>query len=96
MIRASNGEREVVQSCMYLYEIDVENRINEQEKNESAIYSEILWQANIKCSWIYYIVGGIDFEGEFDVLRVVKPDSVLFHKDSAKVCYKSTVDFMIY
>ncbi|NLY77093.1 MAG: DUF4489 domain-containing protein [Tissierellia bacterium] len=75
LIRVSNGEREVVQSWRYLYEIDIENNIDELEVEMSQPFT-VTFCDKPRSDELEYImvVEGIDFEGEFDALRVVKPD----------------------
>jgi len=75
LIRVSDGEKEVVQSWRYLYEIDVENNIDELEVEMSQPFTVTFCDKPMPSALEYImIVEGIDFEGEFDALRVVKPD----------------------
>jgi len=75
LIRVSNEEKEVVQSWRYLYEIDVENNIDELEVEMSQPFTVTLCDKPVPCALEYImIVEGVDFEGEFDALRVVKPE----------------------
>lgn len=75
LIRVSNGEKEVVQSWRYLYEIDVENKIDELEVEMSQPFTVTFCDKPTSGVHEYIMtVEGIDFEGEFDALRVVKPD----------------------
>lgn len=75
LIRICNGEKEVIQSWNYLYEIDIENDIDELEVEMSQPFTVTF--CDKPCSgYCEYImtVEGVDFEGDFDALRVVKPD----------------------
>lgn len=75
LIRISKGEKEVVQSWKYLYEIDVENNIDELEVEMSVPFTVTFCDRPTSAAYEYVmVVEGIDFEGEFDALRVVKPD----------------------
>lgn len=75
LIRVSNGEKEVVQSWRYLYEIDVENKIDELEVEMSQPFTVTFCDKPTSGVHEYIMkVEGVDFEGEFDALRVVKPD----------------------
>lgn len=75
LIRVSKGEKEVIQSWRYLYEIDVENDIDELEVEMSQPFTVTFCDRPCPdvCEYIM-VVKGIDFEGEFDDLRVIKPD----------------------
>jgi hypothetical protein len=75
LIRVSNGEKEVVQSWRYLYEIDVENSIDELEVEMSQPFTVTFCDKPCPtvCEYIM-TVEGVDFEGEFEELRVIKPD----------------------
>ena len=75
LIRVRDGEREVVQSWRYLFEIDVENNIDELEVEMSQPFTVTFCDKPTSDVHEYIMtVEGIDFEGEFDALRVVKPD----------------------
>lgn len=75
LIRVSNGEKEVVQSWRYLYEIDVENKIDELEVEMSQPFTVTFCDKPTSGVHEYIMkVEEVDFEGEFDALRVVKPD----------------------
>lgn len=75
MIRVRDGEIEVVQSWRYLFEIDVENNIDELEVEMSQPFTVTFCDKPTSDVHEYIMtVEGIDFEVEFDALRVVKPD----------------------
>jgi len=75
LIRVNNGEKELVQSWKYLYEIDVENNIDELEVEMSQPFTVTFCDKPAPCIYEYImVVEGLDFEGKFDALRVVKPD----------------------
>ncbi len=75
MIRVTNGEKEVVQTWTYLYEFDVENNIDEIEVEMSQPFTVTFCDKPTADVHEYIMmVEGIDFEGEFDALRVIKPD----------------------
>lgn len=75
LIRVCKGEKELVQSWRYLYEIDVENHIDELEVEMSQPFTVTFCDKPNSEKYEYImIVEGVDFEGEFDALRVVKPD----------------------
>ncbi len=75
LIRICNGEKDCVQSWNYLYEIDVENDIDELEVEMSQPFTVTFCDRPYPgyCEYIM-VVEGIDFEGDFDELRIVKPD----------------------
>jgi hypothetical protein len=75
LIRICNGEKECLQEWQYLYEIDVENSIDELEVEMSQPFTVTFCDRPCSgcCEYIME-VKGIDFEGEFDQLRVVKPN----------------------
>ncbi|NLY68112.1 MAG: DUF4489 domain-containing protein [Tissierellia bacterium] len=74
-VRVTKGEKEVVQSWRYLYEIDVENKIDELEVEMSQPFTVTFCDKPTSDVHEYVmVVEGVDFEGEFDALRVVKPD----------------------
>jgi hypothetical protein len=75
LIRVSKGDREVIQTWNYLYEIDVENDIDELEVEMSQPFTVTYCDKPCSdvCEYIM-VVEGRDFEGDFDALRVVKPD----------------------
>jgi hypothetical protein len=74
LIRISKGEKEVIRCWSYLYEIDVENNINELEVEMKQPFAVTFCDkpCSTVCEYIM-VVEGIDFEGEFDELRVVYP-----------------------
>ncbi|HZK25464.1 MAG TPA: DUF4489 domain-containing protein [Oscillospiraceae bacterium] len=74
LIRISNGEKEVIRSWSYLYEIDVENNIDELEVEMKQPFAVTFCDKPCAtvCEYIMK-VEGIDFEGDFDELRVVSP-----------------------
>ncbi|NLW23101.1 MAG: DUF4489 domain-containing protein [Tissierellia bacterium] len=75
LIRVTNGEKEIVQSWRYLYEIDVENRIDELEVEMSQPFTVTFCDKPTSDVHEYIMkVEGRDFEGKFDTMRVVKPD----------------------
>jgi len=75
LIRVTDGDKECIQSWRYLYEIDVENRIDELEVEMSQPFTVTFCDKPHSGVHEYIMtVEGIDFEGEFDALRVVKPD----------------------
>ncbi len=75
LVRVTNGEKEVVQRWRYLYEIDVENKIDELEVEMSQPFAVTFCDKPTSDVHEYImIVEGVDFEGEFDALRVVNPD----------------------
>lgn len=75
LIRVTNGEKEVVQTWTYLYEFDVENNIDEIEVEMSQPFAVTFCDKPTADVHEYIMmVEGIDFEGEFDALRVIKPD----------------------
>lgn len=71
----SKGYPEVIQSWRYLYEIDVENDIDELEVEMSQPFTVTFCDKPCSdvCEYVM-IVEGRDFEGDFDALRVIKPD----------------------
>lgn len=75
LIRKSKGEEECIQSWKYLYEIEIENCIDELEVEMSQPFTVTFCDkpCSSVCEYIM-TVEGIDFEGEFDALRVVKPN----------------------
>jgi hypothetical protein len=75
LIRICDGEKECLQNWHYLYEIDVENSIDELEVEISQPFTITFCDRPCSgCCEYLIIVEGIDFEGDFDALRVVKPD----------------------
>ncbi len=75
LLRICNGQKECVQTWRYLYEIDVENSIDELEIEMSQPFTVTYCDKPFPGYYEYVmIVEGVDFEGEFDALRVVKPD----------------------
>jgi len=75
LIRVTNGVKEVVQTWRYLFEIDVEKCIDELEVEMSQPFTVTFCDKPTSDVHEYImVVEGVDFEGEFDALRVVKPD----------------------
>jgi hypothetical protein len=75
LIRICDGEKDCVQSWRYLYEIDVENSIDELEVEMSQPFAVTFCDRPCSGCCEYIItVEGIDFEGDFDELRVIKPN----------------------
>lgn len=75
LIRIWNGERETVQSWRYLYELEVENDIDELEVEVSQPFTVTFCDKPHSGDLEYIMtVEGVDFDGDFEVMRVVKPD----------------------
>ena len=74
LVRSCNGVSECIQTWRYLYELDVENDIDELEVEMSVPFSVSFCDRVCSgCCEYRMIVEGKDFEGEFDALRVTKP-----------------------
>ncbi len=74
LIRTCGGVSERIQSWRYLYEIDVKNDINELEVEMSVPFSASFCDRTCAdCCEYKIVVEGVDFEGNFDALRVVQP-----------------------
>jgi len=73
LIRNCNGEKDCIQSWRYLKEFEVENDELEVEISEPFTVT-FCDRACPGCCEYKMIVKGKDFEGEFETLRVVKPD----------------------
>ncbi|HHU22902.1 MAG TPA: DUF4489 domain-containing protein [Clostridiales bacterium] len=74
LVRSCNGVSECIQTWRYLYELDVENDIDELEVEMSVPFSVSFCDRVCPgCCEYRMIVEGKDFEGEFDALRVTKP-----------------------
>jgi hypothetical protein len=74
-LRTCNGVTECVQTWRYLYEIDVENDIDELEVEISEPFTVTFCdRACPGCCEYKMVVEGKDFEGEFEFLRVTKPE----------------------
>src|SRR5690554_4057276 len=72
--RICGGQKETLQSWSYLYEIDIENSIDELEVEMSQPFAVTYCDRPCpSCCEYIMVVRGIDFEGEFDALRVAKP-----------------------
>jgi multisubunit Na+/H+ antiporter MnhF subunit len=75
LLRTCNGVTECVQTWRYLYEIDVENDIDELEVEISEPFTVTFCdRACPGCCEYKMVVEGKDFEGEFEFLRVTKPE----------------------
>lgn len=75
LTRNCNGTEETLQTWRYLKEFDVENNIDELEVEISEPFTITFCdQACPGCCEYKIVVTGRDFEGEFEFLRVVKPD----------------------
>lgn len=75
LIRSCNGHSEVIQTWRYLYEIDVENCINELEVEISESFTFTFCDRICPDCCEYRVeVEGKDFEGEFEFLRVSRPE----------------------
>jgi hypothetical protein len=75
LIRNCNGTEETLQTWRYLKEFDVENNIDELEVEISEPFTVTFCdRACPGCCEYKIVVTGRDFEGEFEFLRVVKPD----------------------
>ncbi len=75
LIRTCNGAHETLQTWRYLKEFDVENDIDELEVEISEPFTVTFCdRACPGCCEYKMVVEGRDFEGEFEFLRVVKPD----------------------
>jgi len=73
--RICNGFEETIQSWRYLKEYDIENDIDELEVEISEPFTVTFCdRACPGCCEYKMVVEGRDFEGEFEFLRVVKPD----------------------
>lgn len=74
LIRNHNGCGECLKTFRYLFEIDVENSIDEIEVeiSESFAFSYVDRPCP-KCCEYLVVVEGRDFEGEFEHLRVTSP-----------------------
>lgn len=75
LVRIYNGERESVQSWRYLYDIELENNIDELEAEMSQPFTVTFCDKPRSAEYEYIMtVEGRGFEGDFEALRVVKPD----------------------
>lgn len=75
LFRICKGEKECVQSWRYLYEIELENNIDELEVAISQPFTVTFCDKPRSAEYEYIMtVEGKDFDGEFEALRVVKPD----------------------
>jgi hypothetical protein len=75
LIRVCNRSEECIQSWRYLKEFEIENSISGFEVEISEPFTVIYcdYPGSSYCEY-KMIVKGKDFEGNFDTLRVVKPD----------------------
>ena len=79
LIKTCNGKSECLQTWRYLYEIDVENCIEELEVEIAQPFTVTFCDKACPCDKggcceYKIVVEGKDFEGEFDALKVTKPD----------------------
>lgn len=75
LIRTCDGYSECIQTWRYLKEIEIENDIDELEVEISEPFTVTYCdRACPDCCEYRIEVEGQDFDGEFDALRVVKPD----------------------
>ncbi len=75
LIRTCDGVSECVQSWRYLKEFEIENDIDELEIEISEPFTVTFCDRTCPhCCEYRMEVEGKDFEGEFEALRVVKPD----------------------
>ncbi len=75
LIRTCNGYSECIQSWRYLKEFDIENDIDELEIEISEPFTVTFCDRICpSCCEYRMVVEGQDFEGEFEALRVVKPN----------------------
>ena len=73
--RTCNGSEETIQTWRYLKEFDIENDIDELEIEISEPFTVTFCdRACPGCCEYKMVVEGKDFEGDFEFLRVVKPD----------------------
>ncbi|MGD9569194.1 MAG: DUF4489 domain-containing protein [Sedimentibacter sp.] len=75
LLRICDGDKECIQTWRYLKEIGIENSIDELEVEISESFTVTYCDkpCSACCEYIM-LVEGKDFEGEFDALRVVKPE----------------------
>ncbi|WMJ76491.1 MULTISPECIES: DUF4489 domain-containing protein [unclassified Sedimentibacter] len=75
LIRICNGDKQCIQSWRYLYELEIENDIDELEVEMSQPFTVTFCDRPCSdCCEYKMVVEGVDFDGDFDALRVVKPD----------------------
>lgn len=79
LIKTCHGKSECIQSWKYFKEFDIENDIDELEVEISEPFTVTFCdQASpcdkFGCCEYKMVVEGKEFEGEFDKLRVIKPD----------------------
>ena len=75
LIRICKGEKECIQSWRYLKEFEIENDIDELEVEISEPFTVTFCdRACPDCCEYKMIVKGQDFDGDFEALRVVKPN----------------------
>ena len=79
LIKTCNGKSECLQTWRYLYEVDVENTIDELEVEIAQPFTVTYCEKGCSCDHPgcceYKIVVELqDFEGEFDALSITKPD----------------------
>lgn len=75
LIRTCNGHSECIQSWRYLKEFEIENDIDELEIEISEPFTVTFCDRTCpNCCEYKMVVEGKDFDGDFDALRVVKPD----------------------
>ncbi|WP_019230434.1 DUF4489 domain-containing protein [Sedimentibacter sp. B4] len=75
LVRTCNGEKEFIQNWRYLKGYEIENNIEELEVEISEPFTVTFCDKPCSsCCEYKMIVEGKDFEGDFEALRVVKPD----------------------
>jgi hypothetical protein len=74
LVKVCNGVEEVVRSWEYLKEFDIENNIDELEVEISEPFTVAFCDKTCPgCCEYKMVVEGVDFEGEFEYLYVIKP-----------------------
>lgn len=73
--RKCHGDEEIVESWRYLYELEIEDSIDELEVGISQSFAVSTCDKPYPCECEYIMtVEGVDFEGDFEQLRVIKPN----------------------